>query len=113
MAIGATLPGGRVGPRGFGSFWHRVARFFGAGERRPYVLFILPALTVIAAVIVFPWLFTIFMSLHDWKITQGRTFVGLENYTHLIGDERFQWALLRTLYYTALAVLAPLVLGTV
>jgi len=30
----------------------------------------------------------------------------------LFGDERFQWALLRTLYYTLLAVLAPLVLGT-
>src|SRR5215471_19142111 len=110
MAIGATLPG--IGAGAHGSFWQRVARLGGGREGRPYVLFIVPALAVIAAVIVFPWFFTVFMSLHEWKITQGRTFVGLENYALLFGDERFQWALLRTLYYTALAVLAPLILGT-
>src|SRR5215469_6610475 len=110
MAIGATLPGIRAGAHG--SIWQRVARLGGGREGRPYVLFIVPALAVIAAVIIFPWLFTVFMSLHEWKITQGRTFVGLENYALLFGDERFQWAVLRTLYYTALAVLAPLILGT-
>jgi len=110
MAIGATLPGLRAAAHG--SFWQRIARLGGGREGRPYVLFILPALAVIATVIIFPWLFTVFMSLHEWKITQGRTFVGLENYALLFGDERFQWALLRTLYYTALAVLAPLILGT-
>ncbi|HKF74384.1 MAG TPA: sugar ABC transporter permease, partial [Stellaceae bacterium] len=110
MAIGATLPGIEAGAHG--SFWQRVARLGGGREGRPYVLFIVPALAVIAAVIIFPWFFTVFMSLHEWKITQGRTFVGLENYALLFGDERFQWALLRTLYYTALAVLAPLILGT-
>jgi len=110
MAIGATLPGSRAGAQG--SFRFRVARLVGLGERRPYVLFVLPAMAVIAAVIIFPWFFTVFMSVHDWKITQSRSFVGLENYAQLFGDERFQWALLRTLYYTLLAVLAPLVLGT-
>jgi len=110
MAIGATLPGIEAGAHG--SFWQRIARLGGGREGRPYVLFIVPALAVIAAVIIFPWFFTVFMSLHEWKITQGRTFVGLENYALLFGDERFQWALLRTLYYTALAVLAPLILGT-
>src|ERR1700726_2295568 len=112
MATWATLPGSRSGARGSGSFWLRLARVIGAGQRRPYVLFVLPAMAIIAAVIIFPWFFTLFMSVHDWKITQSRSFVGLENYAQLFGDERFQSALLRTLYYTLLAVLAPLVLGT-
>jgi multiple sugar transport system permease protein len=112
MATWATLPGSRAGAQGPGSFWLRLARLVGAGQRRPYVLFVLPAMAIIAAVIIFPWFFTLFMSVHDWKITQSRTFVGLENYAQLFGDERFQWALLRTLYYTLLAVLAPLILGT-
>src|SRR5256885_237177 len=108
MATWATLPGSRAGARGSGSFWLRVARLIGAGQRRPYVLFVLPAMAIIAAVIIFPWFFTLFMSVHDWKITQGRSFVGLENYANLLGDERFQWALLRTLYYTLLVMLIVL-----
>jgi len=91
--------------------WRRLSG--GAATRgRPYSLFVAPALVLMAAVIVFPWLFTGFMSLHDWKLSQTRSFAGLDNYTRLLGDERFQWAALRTLYYAALAVMAPLVLGT-
>src|SRR5262249_30734414 len=87
-------------------------RLAGAGgQRRPYALFALPAMLIVFAVIVFPWLFTLFMSVHDWKVSQARTFVGLENYAHLLADERFQWALLRSLYYTLLAVVAPFLLG--
>jgi multiple sugar transport system permease protein len=73
----------------------------------------MPALVVILAVIVLPWVFTLYMSAHDWKVTGTRTFVGLANYAALATDERFLWALARTLYYAALAVVLPLVLGTV
>ncbi|HEV3184216.1 MAG TPA: sugar ABC transporter permease [Xanthobacteraceae bacterium] len=73
----------------------------------------MPALVVTLAVIVFPWVFTLYMSAHDWKVTGTRTFVGLANYAGLATDERFLWALARTLYYAALAVVLPLVLGTV
>jgi len=79
---------------------------------RPYVRFVMPAMAIILAVIVFPWLFTLYMSAHDWKVTGTRTFVGLANYAGLATDERFLWALARTLYYAALAVVLPLVLGT-
>src|SRR4051812_12884036 len=81
-----------------------------AGQRH-YLPFVLPALGLIGAVIVFPWLFTVFMSVHDWKIGQAHAFVGLENSLKLATDDRFHWALLRTLYYTALAVLLPVVFG--
>jgi multiple sugar transport system permease protein len=80
---------------------------------RRYMRFALPALAVIAAVILFPWLFTIYMSLHDWQVGKPPSFIGLDNYAALLGDARFLAAVLRTLYYTALAVALPLVLGTV
>ena len=112
MAVGAALARDRAGARSVRPLWRRLA-----GEssevRRPYVLFALPAMVVVAAVIVFPWLFTLFMSVHEWKVGQARTFVGLENYARLLTDERFLSAALRTIYYTALAVVTPLVLGTV
>ncbi|MFI4988153.1 MAG: carbohydrate ABC transporter permease [Alphaproteobacteria bacterium] len=65
------------------------------------------------AVIIFPWLFTVFMSLHDWKISQDHHFIGLANYVALALDDRFLASLVRTLYYSTLAVVLPVVLGTV
>jgi ABC-type sugar transport system permease subunit len=76
-----------------------------------YIRFAFPALLVIGAVIVFPWLFTIFMSVHDWKVGQESAFVGLDNYVHLAGEERFYEAMGRTLLYTALATFLPVLLG--
>ncbi len=81
--------------------------------RRRYLLFVLPALGTMLAVIVFPWLFTLFMSVQDWRIGQPHHFVGLDNYRRLAGDERFLGAVWRTLLYTAFAVILPVVLGVV
>jgi multiple sugar transport system permease protein len=85
----------------------------GANYARHYWAFAAPAAAVVALVIVFPWLFTLFMSVHDWKVTGSISFVGLANYRHLFADERFQWAVARTLYFTVFATLAPVVLGVV
>ncbi|MBS0560371.1 MAG: sugar ABC transporter permease [Proteobacteria bacterium] len=85
----------------------------GANYARHYWAFAAPAAAVVGAVIVFPWLFTLFMSVHDWKVTGTVSYVGLANYTHLFTDDRFQWAVLRTLYFTLFATLAPVVLGVI
>ena len=85
---------------------------FLARRRKRYRLFIVPALVVVGAVIVFPWAFTVWMSMFDWKIGSVAHFVGLENYLKLVANQRFHEAILHTLYFTALAVVAPLVLGT-
>jgi multiple sugar transport system permease protein len=63
-------------------------------------------------VIVFPWAFTLWMSVQDWKVGQASSFVGLGNYTLLFADPRFLDAIAHTLYYTVLAVALPVVLGT-
>ena len=100
--IAATAAPAEVKPAGV------VAR-----RRRRYYWFVVPALVVVGAVIVFPWLFTVWMSAFDWKIGSAAHFVGLDNYTGLVSNRRFLEAVGRTFYFTALAVVAPLVLGTV
>ncbi len=82
-------------------------------RHRRYTLFIVPALVVVGAVIVFPWLFTLWMSAFDWKIGTAAHFVGFENYTKLLSNQRFIESVVHTFYFTLLAVLAPLILGTI
>jgi multiple sugar transport system permease protein len=76
-----------------------------------YWWFIAPAALVVVAVILFPWVFTLFMSVMQWKLGGERSFVGLENYQRLFTDTRFGWAVLRTLWFTLLAVVFPMILG--
>ncbi len=79
---------------------------------RSYWWFLAPALVVVAGVIVIPWAFTLWMSVHEWKPGGAIAYVGPSNYARLVSDPRFSEALVRTLYYSALAVFLPLVLGT-
>ncbi|CUX12381.1 MULTISPECIES: carbohydrate ABC transporter permease [Agrobacterium tumefaciens complex] len=77
-----------------------------------YWPFVIPALVVISAVIVFPWVFTLWMSAHRWTLGQEQSFIGFENYIRLASDGRFWESLWHTLIYTVLSVVAPLFLGT-
>lgn len=77
-----------------------------------YWPFVIPALVVILAVIVFPWVFTLWMSAHRWTLGQEQSFIGFENYIRLASDIRFWESLWHTLIYTVLSVVAPLILGT-
>src|SRR2546422_6199539 len=77
-----------------------------------YCLFIVPALVVVGAVIIFPWLFTAWMSVFDWKIGTAAHFVGFDNYTQLITNQRFLESIVHTFYFTLLAVVVPLIAGT-
>ena len=97
---GADISGGMTG------------RASGDRRLRPYLAFIWPALAVCTAVIIFPWLFTVWMSLNDWHIGSERAFIGLANYANLTTDRRFLESIGHTFYFTILAVFLPLVLGT-
>ncbi len=83
----------------------------GRNYARQYWPFLIPAGLVVFAVIVFPWLFTLYMSVQEWRVGSGMTFNGLDNYRRLLADERFLWSVVRTLYFTFLSVLFPMVLG--
>lgn len=94
---------------------HQEAAAPAAASWRPptYWPFVIPAIAVVGGVIVFPWIFTVWMSLHGWKVGEAPSFVGLSNYGRLFSDTRFIEAMAHTLFYTALAVVLPLVLGVV
>jgi multiple sugar transport system permease protein len=79
---------------------------------RRYYPFAVPALVLMACVIVFPWLFTLVMSVMEFKVGGGVEFVGLNNYIKLFSDERFLQSVGRTFWFTALAVIFPIGLGT-
>jgi len=81
-------------------------------EPPSYWPFIAPALVVVLGVIIFPWLYTTWMSLHEWKVGSPPTFVGLANYIRLPSDTRFVESIGHTLVYAALSVVLPLIFGT-
>jgi multiple sugar transport system permease protein len=84
----------------------------GARPKRTYWPFVVPAVAVVGSVIVFPWVFTVWMSMHEWTVGGARRFSGLSNYMRLMSDERFLTSVGHTLVYTVLAVVLPLIFGT-
>lgn len=78
-----------------------------------YWPFILPALGIVGAVIIFPWAFTLWMSVNEWQLGGSQRFVGLANFSRLASDARFWTSMGHTVLYTVLSVVAPLILGTI
>lgn len=90
----------------------RPATTTARGLKPFYWPFILPALIVVGAVIIFPWVYTLWMSAHTYQIGGSQSFVGFDNFTRLMQNIRFWESLWHTLLYTTLSVVAPLILGT-
>jgi multiple sugar transport system permease protein len=91
--------------------FQRMSHFFG---RYPAWVFPLPAVIALFLLMVFPVGYTLWMSLHEWFVSSVTPpeFVGLANYVKIItSDTRFQAALLRTFYFTAIAVVVQTILG--
>lgn len=82
-------------------------------DRYVRLIFPLPALVFIIAMMIFPLGYTFWNSLTAWSLSAAKpaTFIGLDNYIRLFQDERFQGAVVRTVYFTALAVLIEMGLG--
>jgi len=77
--------------------------------KRKYPL-LLPVLLYLIAFVIFPTIFTWWMSFSDYGMG-NRGFIGLRNYFYLAHDAVFQQSLLNTLYLVSVAVLLELVLG--
>jgi multiple sugar transport system permease protein len=88
-----------------------AARAHKRNYARNYWPFVVPAALVVFVVIVFPWIFTLYMSVHEWRVGSPTIWVGLDNYARLFTDSRFGWSIIRTLYFTVLAVVFPMVIG--
>lgn len=84
-----------------------------AREHAPF-LFLLPALLVVFAVLIFPIIFSLIVSTFDWPLSEGagaRRFVGLGNYIGLTQDPEFWNSLKLQLGFIFVAIPLELLLG--
>ncbi len=83
-------------------------------DRRAGWIFPAPAVLALFLLMIFPVVYTLWMSLQDWFVSSVTPpkFIGLMNYVRIFtGDERFRNAIVLTLYFTVLAVVVQTVLG--
>jgi len=82
-------------------------------DRHLHWVFPLPAIAFVALLMVFPVLYTLFLSFTNWNLTSGApaSLVGLRSYVRVLTEPRFLDALGRTFLFTILAVAVEGVLG--
>lgn len=82
-------------------------------DRHLALVFLAPAVAVLTLMLLFPLGYTVYLSLHEWFAASPvpPSFVGLQNYVAMMSDPRFVGGVVRTLVYTALAVVGEVVLG--
>ncbi len=82
-------------------------------ERNLQILFPLPAIVFIGLLMVFPILYTLYLSLTNWNLTSGMepSFVGINSYLRVFSEPRFLHALGRTFTFTVFAVAIEVLLG--
>ena len=78
---------------------------------RTALLLVVPAATLLTAVIFIPELWALYVSFHAYRLETAPRFVGLENYLNLLRDPRFLRALLRTVEFVVLTIALELSVG--
>lgn len=88
-------------------------RLDGLDERRLGLLFVVPALLLMAIVAAYPILSAIWMSLHRYnvKVPDDYGFVGLENYTRILASAHWWEATLTTITFAIASVSVEFVIG--
>src|ERR671910_325986 len=75
-------------------------------------LFLAPTMILFGIFTVLAVIYAFYLSFHQWNILEpAKPFVGLDNYSRLLGDERFGGAIVNTLFY--LPVVTPLVIAAI
>jgi len=93
---------------------HAVPKRRGKGPRRPSGLpWILPAFAFVVGLVYYCVVYTGYISTLNWDgVSPTPQQVGLANYTGLATNQRFIESIVHTFYFTLLAVIFPLLLGT-
>lgn len=68
------------------------------------ILFVVPSSALFFAFLALPLLYALYISFHDWSMMGSPTWLGLENYQQILGDDVFLNALRNTVVYTVLFV---------
>lgn len=82
-------------------------------NKRIRYIFAAPAVVLTLGMIVYPLLYSFYMSFHDWNMSVKvePVWVGLKNYTGLLADSTFQTSFVFTVKYTVIAVTVEMILG--
>ncbi|HHW02240.1 MAG TPA: sugar ABC transporter permease [Thermoanaerobacterales bacterium] len=81
-------------------------------ENKTAYFFILPAMLFIIGIIIFPLLYSVYISFFDFNIfTIHPPFIGLKNYMDIFKSDYFWYSIGRTTYFTVISVGLELVLG--
>ncbi len=81
-------------------------------DSRTAYLFLLPAIALLGAFVLYPLVQLLWMSVHDWDILRGDArFVGAANYRAILEDEAFWQSLFNTFIYVAATVPLGVVLS--
>ena len=78
------------------------------------LLFVVPAFIIVVAVQFYPLVYSAFLSLQDWVLTESQTpkgFVGLENFVKELGDSTFQRSVRNSILITGGALALQMTLG--
>jgi multiple sugar transport system permease protein len=94
----------RARSRSFAPLWLDNPRVVG-------VLFVLPAIAVLAFVVVYPFFTAVWMSFQNKMVGGPATFIGFDNYVELFNDRYFLKTIRNTLVYTGFAVAIKFVIG--
>lgn len=82
-------------------------------ERNAKFLFIVPAVVYLLLLSVFPFIYSVYLSLYDAKLTRmdRKFFVGFENYQNLLTDPLFLKSIQNTAVLTVTSIGLELILG--
>jgi multiple sugar transport system permease protein len=83
------------------------------GDRQiSIVLFLLPALALLAFLFLYPLFYNIYISSLDWTLRKPtQQFIGLANYTYIFSDPMFWTAARSTIFWTVGSVIPQFVIG--
>ncbi|HXG15287.1 MAG TPA: sugar ABC transporter permease [Calidithermus sp.] len=110
MRTTAAVPVPAAPARGRGRA--RAAAWLGPDWRLGY-LFVLPIVVLVLALVAYPFLSAIYLSLTRKYVGLPAVFVGLDNYVRLAGDGFFRRAVANSLVFTFTSVALKFVLGMV
>lgn len=85
---------------------------FVRGQRGQELVFLLPAVLVTFAFVLFPTIYALFIAFNSWNLSaaSGRQFTGLENFRRLFEDDGY-WAAMRNMAIYVAAVLVQYVIA--
>jgi multiple sugar transport system permease protein len=82
------------------------------GPRGQELLFLLPAVLITIAFVIFPTIYALFISFNSWNLSAaaGRQFTGLDNFRRLFEDSGY-WEAMRNMVFYITAVLVQYVIA--